>query len=225
MGADIVTLHVPLTREGVDATWHLFDENRIQRMKPGSLLVNTSRGAVVSGEALQASLDAGHLSGAILDVWENEPDIDARLLETVDLGTPHIAGYSMDGKVKGMGMIYEAACRFFGIESEWSPAVAMPAPDTPFLECDPSWENDEETLNDIVRCIYDIERDDTALRRFLDMPLGERGAWFRQLRKTYPVRREFFNTTLRCSADKKGIRRKFSALGFRLEEEVRIKRW
>ena len=115
MEADIVTLHVPLTRTGSDATYHLFDENRIRKMKHGAILFNTSRGAVVETEALKRTLLDKHLAAAVIDVWEGEPNISASLLELVTLGSPHIAGYSLDGKVNALRINYEAVCRFLSI--------------------------------------------------------------------------------------------------------------
>ncbi|HTY58756.1 MAG TPA: 4-phosphoerythronate dehydrogenase, partial [Bacteroidota bacterium] len=108
MEADIVTLHVPLTRTGSDPTYHLFDAGRIGRMKPGSILLNTSRGAVVETAPLSRALRDGHIAAAVIDVWEGEPLIDTGLLGLAALGTPHIAGYSIDGKVKAAGMVRAA---------------------------------------------------------------------------------------------------------------------
>ncbi len=85
MEADIVTLHIPLTRSGPDATFHLFDENRIRKMKQGAILINSSRGGVVETDALKRALSDGHISAAVLDVWEKEPNIDTSLLELVSI--------------------------------------------------------------------------------------------------------------------------------------------
>jgi erythronate-4-phosphate dehydrogenase len=139
MEADVITLHTPLAREGEDATFHLFDATRLQAMKCGSMLINTSRGAVVDNAALKTALQSGHLAAAILDVWENEPDIDVELLRLVEIGTPHIAGYSLDGKLNGTHQIYLAACEFIGVAPQWrlesalppvrQPLIALPLPD------------------------------------------------------------------------------------------------
>ncbi|MCI0514383.1 4-phosphoerythronate dehydrogenase, partial [candidate division KSB1 bacterium] len=109
MDCDFITLHVPLTMEGIDRTYHLFNKERIMKMKPGSVLLNSSRGSVVATEAAIKALWQHHLKALILDVWENEPEIDLELLKLVEIGTPHIAGYSYDGKINGTRMIYEAA--------------------------------------------------------------------------------------------------------------------
>jgi len=102
---DFVTLHTPLNLEGIDRTFHLADHVFFDSLRPGCIFLNTSRGAVMDTVALKSALAAGRLGGAVLDVWENEPDIDIELLRMVDLSTPHIAGYSFDGKIAGMTMI------------------------------------------------------------------------------------------------------------------------
>ena len=96
--ADIITFHVPLNKKGEDATYHLVDEKFIQNLKKQPLLINSCRGEVFKTEALKNSLKSGKISGLIADCWENEPDIDLELLALADYGTPHIAGYSKDGK-------------------------------------------------------------------------------------------------------------------------------
>ena len=109
MEADIVTIHVPLTKAGTDPTFHLFGEERIRKMKAGAILINTSRGAVADGAALKRAVEAKHLGGVILDVWEGEPLVDVDLVKKIDIATPHIAGYSFDGKLAAVKMTYSAA--------------------------------------------------------------------------------------------------------------------
>jgi len=113
--ADIVTLHVPLSNEGEDATRHLIDDKVLQIMRRGAILVNTSRGPVVSNSALNDAVKSEVLSDIILDVWEGEPDIDLNLLDLAFLATPHIAGYSMEGKLNAVTMAYGAACAFLKV--------------------------------------------------------------------------------------------------------------
>ena len=129
------------------------------------ILINTSRGAVVDNPALLKAIDGEWLGGVVLDVWENEPNISPELLEVVDLATPHIAGYSFDGKVNGTQMIYEALCGSFGIKATgWKPT--LPPPPIPAIELTvSSGEDDEEVLRRVVRRLYDITADDTALRK------------------------------------------------------------
>jgi len=210
--ADILTLHIPLTREGPDATHHLADARFFERMREGTVFINTSRGAVAETAALSAALDSGRTAAAVLDVWEGEPDIPADLLEKVFIGTPHIAGYSYDGKVNGTRMIFEAACRYFDLDLTWNPSDRLPAPDPAAIALDDL--RGEAAWRAAVRAAYDIRRDDAALRRILDLPPGDRGAAFDRLRKEYPLRREFAAFTVTGGAD--DDRRVLQRLGFGL---------
>ena len=128
---DFITFHTPLTFEGIDKTFHLADEKFFKSLKPGCVFINSSRGGVMDTQALKAAMKSGKLKAVILDVWENEPNIDNELLRMVDIGTPHIAGYSLDGKIAGMIMIYEAACKFFGLKPQRTIENYLPAPLVP----------------------------------------------------------------------------------------------
>lgn len=212
--ADIITVHVPLTKSGPDATFHLFDAKRVAGLTRRPILINSARGAVVDTEALLEAIAAKKLGGVVLDVWEGEPDIRTDLLGLVDLGTPHIAGYSFDGKVNGTQMIHRTVCGFFGIKLTWEPVL----PPSPVPSCDcgiGAGEDDEDVLWRVIRQIYDITADDAALRKGVSAP-GGIGASFDKLRAEYPVRREFFNTKLTLRGASESLRQKFAALGFRL---------
>lgn len=213
IGCDIVTLHVPLTRVGEDPTFHLVDESVLKKMSPGALLVNTSRGGVVAGGALLRELEAGSISAA-LDVWEGEPDIDIDLLKRVELGTPHIAGYSFEAKVNATVAVYRAACEFFGIEPSWDPAGRMPPADVPEIEIDCFGKSEEDVIRQAVLSIYDIRRDDAALRKIQDLSETDRGFHFEKLRREYPRRREFFNTCVKLKNPISAAVKKLEALGF-----------
>jgi len=191
---DFITLHTPLTFEGKDKTFHLADERFFKSLKGGCIFVNTSRGGVVDSSALKAAIKSGKLKTAVLDVWEDEPNIDTELLEMVDIGTPHIAGYSLDGKVAGMIMIYKAACTYFGLEAKFDVKSFLPEPAVPELKINPQVVSEQDVLRGAVERIYDIRKDDSNLRWILDKPAGKRGKFFDDLRKNYPVRREFQNT-------------------------------
>ncbi len=121
--ADIITFHVPLNMKGEDATYHLANNNFIQELNKKPLLINSCRGEVFDTEAILNSIKTKSISGLIIDCWENEPKINLDLLEQVDYGTPHIAGYSKDGKANGTKMSVQAVSRFFnlGIDN-WEPA-------------------------------------------------------------------------------------------------------
>jgi erythronate-4-phosphate dehydrogenase len=219
--ADIITLHVPLTKNGPDATFHMFDTRRFAAFtqpKAGQarqpILINSPRGAVVDTKALLEIISAKKLGGVVLDVWEGEPNINADLLAGVDLGTPHIAGYSFDGKVNGTRTIYRAVCGFFGMKPTWEPV--LPPPPVPHLEVTvEAGEDDEDVLRRVVRQVYDITADDAALRGIACSP-DMIGVNFDKLRAEYPIRREFFNTKLTLSGAGESLRQKFAALGFRL---------
>jgi erythronate-4-phosphate dehydrogenase len=193
---DIITLHTPLTIDGIDKTYHLADERFFKSLKSGCVFINTSRGDVVDGNALNSAIKSGLLQAVTLDVWENEPNIDTDVLELVDIGTPHIAGYSLDGKISGMVMIYNSACEYFNTEPKYKIEDFLPEPDIKTLEINQTGENPQDTISEIVRNIYPIQRDDSQLRQILNQPAENIGRYFDGLRKNYPVRREFQNTEI-----------------------------
>ena len=182
--SDIITLHVPLTREGGDATWHLFDEARISRLNDGQILMNSSRGPVVDNAALKEALKRRALKGAVLDVWEHEPDIDRELMGLLDIATPHIAGYSADGKANGTTASVRTVAEYLGLPlTEWSPAE-MPLPAQPLeFTLDAAGKTRQQVLSEAVLHTYDVLDDDRALREHPEL--------FEKLRGDYPVRREF----------------------------------
>jgi erythronate-4-phosphate dehydrogenase len=214
---DFLTMHTPLTHEGVDKTFHLADAGFFSSLKPGAVFLNASRGAVTDSQALKAAIRAGRLRAAVLDVWEKEPNIDTELLERVDLGTPHIAGYSFDGKVAGMIMIYNALCAHFRLRPTHALEDFLPPPDVPRLEMETKERSDEELLAHAVERIYPIRRDDENLRRIADQTPDKRGRYFDDLRKHYPVRREFQNTTVVLDQPSESLRYKLQGLGFQAQ--------
>ncbi|MGA9117031.1 MAG: 4-phosphoerythronate dehydrogenase [Bacteroidota bacterium] len=189
--ADVITLHVPLTRTGPDATHHFFGRDRLGKMKPGSLLVNTSRGGVIPTPDLLEALASGRPGAAILDVWEGEPDIDARLLEKSFLGTPHIAGYSLDGKLNALRMVYGEVCRFLGVPASWIPPEEEQGGELPAIRIPPGMREEEAILAHVVGSAYSIELDDGMLKGTLELEREGRRASFVKLRSGYRVRREF----------------------------------
>jgi erythronate-4-phosphate dehydrogenase len=197
---DIVTCHTPLTFDGPDPTYRLIGEGFFARLKRGAWFCNAGRGEVVHEAALHQALDGNGLDAVVLDVWDREPAIDGRLLARVDIGTPHIAGYSLEGKLNGTAMVYRAACAFLGVEPAWRAETAIPAraPGLPlkgFAAGDTALARLDRAgiaaLADAVAAVYPVLRDDEALRKTVGMNAADRGKAFDLLRKTYPARREF----------------------------------
>lgn len=157
-GSDIITIHTPLTAQ----TFHLFDSERLKSLSSAQVLINSARGEIVDGGALKSALREGHLRAAALDVWENEPEIDRELLERVTIATPHIAGYSADGKANGTTTAVRAVANALGIKalSGWK----------------------VESVPESAEPYYDVLKDDSALRKHPED--------FERLRSDYPIRRE-----------------------------------
>ncbi len=220
MNADIITVHVPLTKTGPDPTYHLFDVVRMNKIKKGAILINTARGSVIDGKALSDALSSGHLGGAALDVWEGEPGIDTFLLEKVDIGTPHIAGYSFDGKLSAVKQTYSAACKFFGQKENWALGKLLPKPVVERIIVPDEKvgdESNENMLYKIVRQCYDIESDDRSLRNISKVSEEEQRLYFRRLRAEYRVRREFSNTTVELPAPMSSLKELLTTIGFQVE--------
>jgi erythronate-4-phosphate dehydrogenase len=211
---DFITLHTPLTFEGEDKTFHLANERFFKSLKTGCIFFNASRGGIVDSSALKAAIKGGKLQATVLDVWENEPNIDVELLEMVDIGTPHIAGYSLDGKIAGMIMIYKAACMYFGLEAKYDISSFLPIPAVPELNIDPKSNSEQDILLIAVEKIYDIKTDDTRLRQTVEKIMEQRGKFFDHLRKTYPVRREFQNTEAIVNDRNSSLAKKLKGIGF-----------
>jgi erythronate-4-phosphate dehydrogenase len=212
---DFVTLHTPLTREGQDKTFHLANTAFFDALKPGAVFMNTSRGPVMETVALKSAVAAGKLGAVCLDVWEGEPNIDAHLLGQVDLASPHIAGYSFDGKVAGMVMIYEALCRHFDLKIEQAVGDFLPAPEVPALRLDNRC-TAQEVLQQAVTQVYAILSDDAHTREILTTSESKRSAFFDALRKNYPRRREFQNTTVHLQTPDPGLSSVLQAIGFKV---------
>ncbi len=167
--ADIITFHTPLTREGQDATYHLADKAFFDSLRRAPVFINAARGPVTDNQALKAAIDARQVGHAVIDTWEGEPSIDLGLLKRVDIGTPHIAGYSAPGKVRATTMVLDELARYLGVAP-----FSVPAPEPPAVPATVRLTQ--------VAASYPIGDDDAALR---NSP-----ADFEALRDNYALRPE-----------------------------------
>ena len=211
--SDIITFHVPITREGPDKTFHMADDEFFRRVQRGCIIINAARGAVIDSDSLIRAIRGKSIAHCVLDTWEGEPHIREDLLPLVDIATPHIAGHSFDGKVAGTFMVYQEACRFLGVEQSWSPQKLLPPPIVPHISVPEhlSSGSDETVLWYIVKKLYDIEEDDAGLRA----ETTDRAALFDMLRKKYHIRREFRFTTISANYVSAQLRETVKQLGFR----------
>ncbi len=217
---DIVTVHTPLIKHGIYKTQHLFNRDSFSVLKPNAIFINTSRGDVVDEQALQSVLKNRNDVTLILDVWNKEPAIDRELLKYVSIATPHIAGYSIDGKLRGTEMIYASACRHFKHSGKWIVENAA-LPESATIDLTGSiimaqHLNEDQLLAKAVLSAYDILQDDNDLRKTLPMPALDAAAYFDQLRKNYPPRREFSSQCVKVPEKLNALSKKLAALGFKL---------
>ena len=211
--SDIITLHVPLSREGEDATWHLFDAERIGKMNPSQILVNSSRGPVVDNAALKQALKARAIAGGVLDVWEGEPDLDPELVSLLDITTPHIAGYSADGKANGTAASVRTVSEVLGLPlTDWFPGD-IPSPSMSLeFSIDAAGKTRQEVLSEAVLYTYDVLEDSGRLRGNLGL--------FEKLRGDYPVRREPSAFTLNLKGGDTALAGALGALGFKVNQST-----
>ena len=206
--ADVVSFHVPLIRAGEDKTVGLVTPAHLASMKKGAVLLNASRGEVIETASL---LKARPDITLILDVFENEPEPDKRLIERCFLVSPHVAGYSYEGKVNGTRMITEALAKHLGVENAWQPTTLPPDhPIVPIASGELL-----QVVADAIRHSYDLRRDDADLRAGLGLAPGAWGEHFDKLRRNYPRRREFRRYRVEAPLPA-NIRGTLMALGFQL---------
>ena len=209
---DVISLHTPLSKDGAHPTWHLLDADRLARLKPGTWLINASRGPVVDNAALRELLLERVDVQAVLDVWEGEPQVDLALAELCVLATPHIAGYSLDGKQRGTAQIYQAFCAWREVPASVQLADLLPKPWLAQVslqaETDPAW-----ALAMLCRGVYDPRRDDADFRRSLSDVTAEQRAGFDALRKHYPARREIEGLRVHIDGQSAVLEQMVDALG------------
>lgn len=207
LSCDVVTLHTPLVKQGEHQTHHLMDHVRLEQLREDQLLINAARGEVVDNTALLALFESGKTMHVVLDVWENEPDIDLRLLPYLQLATAHIAGHSIEGKAKGTAFVYQRAAEALGLTQQVEWQSLLPPSEQEPLDFSTLHEVTLDTIEQCVLSVYDIRQDDTAFREKVN-----NADTFRYHRKNYPIRREFASTQVKTgnSAGTKAL----YALGF-----------
>ena len=174
---DIITVHVPLTREGKYKTSDMADDFFFANMKQGAVFINSSRGEVISDEALISALKNRHISRAVIDTWNHEPAINKELLNLATYATPHIAGYSLQGKASGTAAVVRALDRHFGLPlEEWYPSEVTPTQPNTDITCD--------ELLKTIRLYHDIEKETNILKT--------KPQFFENYRETYNYRTEYF---------------------------------
>ena len=204
--ADIISFHVPLQREGPDKTFHMVDNHFLKTLEKHPLLINTCRGEIFDSKAVLQARRSEQISGLVIDCWEGEPDLDLDLLHSVDIATPHIAGYSRDGKAKGTMASIQNLSKFFNLNiDDWTPS-GLEQPEDPCIEIDGSQKTEQSILTEAVLSTYQIEKDDATLRNAPHQ--------FEKLRGDYPVRREFGAYSVRARNIPEGLMEKMKSLGF-----------
>jgi len=206
--SDIITLHVPLNVVGEDCTWYLFNDMSFKKVKKGTWFINTSRGEVAETGPLIKAMESGKLGGAVIDVWENEPDIDMRLMSGTFLATPHIAGYSTDGKANGTSIIVNALSGYYDLPlKDWYPPEVPEAEDQ-VISISEAGKTSEDVLVEAVSRTYNIDEDNISLRFS--------PADFEKLRNDYRIRREFPAYTVKLNGGTRQSREMLQQLGFNL---------
>lgn len=216
LACDVVTLHTPLTRTGDHPTHHLMNRARLDQLDARQLLINTSRGAVIDCGALRERMQQAAPPSLCLDVWEGEPETDPELAASAWLMTPHIAGYSQEGKIQGSERIYQAVCRYLGLPVRKSSGQFMPEPPLGKLSFTAS-ASAGEAARVAIRACYDVRCDDARFRSVRRRPVEEWDEGFDRLRQQYPIRREFDSVKVQLKSGAKDLQQVFKALGFKLK--------
>ena len=209
---DIITVHVPLNKEGEDKTVHLFDEARIASLRPDQILCNSSRGQVVDNKALKQALKEGRLKGGVLDVWEGEPDLDRELISLLDITTAHIAGYSADGKANGTIASVHTVSEILGLPlTDWKPS-SMPLPEQSLeFSVDAAGKSCQQAVSEAVLHTYEVEQDSLRLREHPEL--------FETLRGDYQIRREMSAFTVRLKGGTADMEKALRELDFNVVKD------
>jgi len=216
MECDVVSLHTPLTRNTSHATFHMIGESELAGLTSDQLLISAGRGEVIDTEALKNRLTSANAPRVALDVWEREPKIDPELVDLAWLATPHIAGYSLEGKVQGTEMIYKALSHFLGLPVRKKAGQFLPEPALSKVSFT-SAADEDQAIKTALRACYDPRQDDARLRLAMNGSAEERGEAFDRLRRDYPIRREFSSLKVQLKGTSKSLQDSFRAIGFKLK--------
>ncbi len=205
---DIVCLHTPHTRAGNYPTHQMINHAMLEKMRPNALLINGGRGPVVEHQALLSHLEQNSMR-AVLDVWPDEPEVPESLLNRVDIASPHVAGYSLEGKYMGTQMLAQAAY-------DWA-KLTVPShgslPQAFNLDARLYQQEDADLwVSELILAVYDPARDTVAMRQSVESGYIS-SSTFDQLRKSYPIRRELASITLTHVPAERVLR--LSQFGFR----------
>jgi erythronate-4-phosphate dehydrogenase len=210
--ADILTFHVPLTTTGPYPTWHMLNRDILNRLSPEQYLINACRGEVFDNRELKSYLSKGKILGTVLDVWEGEPAIDYELLELADIGTSHVAGTTLDGKIKAVEMMRAELCRFLGrpipeSNAGFYPKVRHIHPDSAIKS--------QDVIASVLHQAYAIEKDDADLRALAGIPTQQSSVRFEQLRIQHTLRPEFPHFIVDLNEQQKNLAEIFTNIGFK----------
>ena len=210
--SDIITFHVPLQTQGQYKTYHLGDKGLFCKCKKEVIIINSSRGEVIDNIDLLDALSRGDIGNVVLDVWENEPNINIKLLEKARIATPHIAGYSADGKANGTAMSVNAISRYFDLPlKDWYPEN-VPIPENSSFNIDAKGLSFQEVWIKAVLNTYAILEDDLRFRMNPEK--------FEKLRGSYPLRREFEAFHIKIKNGSSILKQKMNKIGFKHVELI-----
>lgn len=209
--ADIVTFHTPLTHEGIYKTFHLANDEFLSGCKDGLIFINSSRGEVNDTEAIKKGLTSGKIAEAIIDCWENEPNIDLELLERAFISTPHIAGYSKDGKANGTSMSIQAISRKFGLGIDNWVCSDVELPQVTNIKINGEGKTTQQIIAEAILFTYPILEDSARLKNSPKTFENQRG--------DYPIRREFPVYKILPTNVNPQILDILLALGFNIEQD------
>ena len=217
LGADIISLHVPLIKSGPWPTWHLLNRERLASINKEAVLINASRGGVIDEAALEDFIKGAPQSSVVLDVWENEPDINQSLLQKTLISTPHIAGYSTDAKLRGTLAVFKQVCQFLNKPFNNSILPELPEPETSRIDLT-GFDKTIDAIQMAVLASYDVRTDSGALKQSLDVKQENKADYFADLRNNYAVRREFTAMTVLLAGSSAPLNQQLRKLGFKVEQ-------